>query len=329
MNQKITLRSRPSTEVSADDFLLHCEPIHALQNGDVLVANKLISLDPYVRGRMLERPSYAPAIQIGETIIGEAIGEVIESRSNVYKVGDSVIGMMGWQTHAVMHETRVRLLPSAAIPPSWFLGAAGLTGITAWLGMHDICKPAASETVLVSSAAGSVGSIAGQLAQIQGARVIGLAGTDEKCQYVQDRLHFQHCFNYRSANWMSELAETTPQGIDCLFENVGGVAFDSVLERMNAFSRIALCGLIAEGLGDYGHNINLRRLLTHRILLKGFIASDHTDRWREIQMQLIGLLESGKIVADESITDGIENTPTAFISMLNGGNLGKALVRLK
>jgi NADPH-dependent curcumin reductase len=329
MNQKITLRSRPSAEVSADDFLLHCEPIHALQNGDVLVANKLVSLDPYVRGRMQDRPSYAPPIQIGEVIIGEAIGEVIESRSNLYKAGDTVIGMMGWQTHAVMHENRVRLLPSATIPPSWFLGAAGLTGITAWLGIHDICKPVASETILISSAAGSVGSIAGQLAQIEGAKVIGLAGTDEKCRYAKDRLHFQHCFNYRSVNWMSELAETTPQGIDCLFENVGGVAFDTVLERMNPFSRIALCGLIAEGLGHYDHRINLRQLLTHRILLKGFIASDHTDRWREIQMQLIGLLESGKIVADESITDGIENTPTAFISMLNGGNLGKALVRLK
>lgn len=328
MNQKITLRSRPSSEVSADNFLLHCEPIHALQNGDVLVANKLISLDPYVRGRMLDRESYAPAIQIGETIIGEAIGQVIESRSNLYKVGDSVIGMMGWQTHAVMHETRIRLLPCASIPPSWFLGAAGLTGITAWLGIHDICKPTADETVLVSSAAGSVGSIAGQLARLQGARVIGLAGTDEKCQYAQDRLHFQHCFNYRSANWMSELAKTTPQGIDCLFENVGGVAFDTALERMNPFSRIALCGLIAEGLGHYDHTMNLRRLLTHRILLKGFIASDHTDRWREIQMQLIRLLESRQILVHESIADGIENAPKAFISMLNGGNLGKALVRL-
>ena len=329
MNQKITLRSRPSIEVSADNFLLLCEPMGALQTGDVLVANKLISLDPYVRGRMLDRKSYAPAIQIGEVITGEAIAEVIESRSNAYKVGDIVIGMMGWQTHAVMHESRVRLLPYATIPPSWFLGAAGLTGITAWLGIHDICKPRADETVLVSSATGSVGSIAGQLARLQGARVIGLAGTDEKCQHVQDRLHFQHCFNYRSANWMSELAETTPQGIDCLFENVGGVAFDSVLERMNPFSRIALCGLIAEGLGHYDHTINLRRLLTHRILLKGFIASDHTDRWREIQIQLIRLLESRQILVHESITDGIENAPTAFISMLHGGNLGKALVRLK
>ena len=328
MNQKITLRSRPTTEVSADHFLLLCEPIGALQTGDVLVANKLVSLDPYVRGRMLDRESYAPSLQIGEVIIGEAIGEVVESRSNAYKVGDIVIGMMGWQTHAVMHETRLRLLPFAATPPSWFLGAAGLTGITAWLGMHDICKPTTNETVLVSSAAGSVGSIAGQLARLQGARVIGLAGTDEKCRYAENSLHFQHCLNYRSADWVSELAEMAPQGIDCLFENVGGAAFDCVLEKMNSFSRIALCGLIAEGLGHYVHRINLRQLLTQRILLKGFIASDHTDRWREIQMQLIELLDSGKIVAHECITAGIENAPTAFISMLNGGNFGKALVRL-
>jgi NADPH-dependent curcumin reductase CurA len=277
---------------------------------------------------MLDRESYAPPVQIGEVIIGEAIGEVVESRSNLYKVGDTVIGMMGWQTHAVMHETRVRLLPCHTIPPSWFLGAAGLTGITAWLGIHDICKPAANETVLVSSAAGSVGSIAGQLARLQGARVLGLAGTDEKCRYVENTLHFQHCLNYRSANWVDELTEMVPQGVDCLFENVGGVAFDRVLEKMNPFSRIALCGLVAEGLGLHNHSINLRRLLTHRILLKGFIASDHTNRWSEIQMQLIRLLESRQILAHESITDGIENAPTAFISMLNGGNLGKALVRL-
>jgi NADPH-dependent curcumin reductase CurA len=260
--------------------------------------------------------------------VGEAVGEVVESRSNLYKVGDTVIGMMGWQTHAVMHETRVRFLPCATIPPSWFLGAAGLTGITAWLGIHDICKPAANETVLVSSAAGSVGSIAGQLARLQGARVLGLAGTDEKCRYVENTLHFQYCLNYRSANWVDELTEIVPQGVDCLFENVGGVAFDRVLEKMNPFSRIALCGLVAEGLGLHNHSINLRRLLTHRILLKGFIASDHTNRWSEIQMQLIRLLESRQILAHESITDGIENAPTAFISMLNGGNLGKALVRL-
>jgi hypothetical protein len=328
MNQKITLRSRPSTEVSADNFLLLCEPMGALQTGDVLVANKLISLDPYVRGRMLDRESYAPSIQIGEIITGEAIGEVIESRSNAYKVGDIVIGMMGWQTHAVMHETRVRLLPCATIPPSWFLGAAGLTGITAWLGIHDICKPTADETILVSSAAGSVGSIAGQLARLQGARVIGLAGTDEKCRYAENSLHFQHCLNYRFANWVSELGEMAPQGIDCLFENVGGVAFDCVLEKMNPFSRIALCGLVAEGLELHTHSIDLRHLLTHRILLKGFIASDHTKRWGEIQMQLIRLLESKQILAHESITDGIENAPTAFISMLNGGNRGKALVSL-
>jgi NADPH-dependent curcumin reductase CurA len=329
MNQKITLRSRPVNLVSTDHFFFLSEPIHGLQSGDVLVANKLISLDPYVRGRMLDRESYAPPIQLGEVITGEAIGEVIESRSNLYKVGDIVIGMMGWQTHAVMHEARVRLLPCATIPPSWFLGAAGLTGITAWLGIHDICKPKANETILVSSAAGSVGSIAGQLARLQGARVIGLAGTDKKCQYVENSLHFQHCLNYRSANWVSELAEMAPQGVDCLFENVGGVAFDRVLEKMNPFSRIALCGLVAEGLGLHTHSINLRHLLTHRILLKGFIASDHTNRWGEIQMQLIRLLESGQILAHESITDGIENMPTSFVSMLNGGNLGKALVRLK
>jgi len=328
MNQKITLQSRPASEVSTANFLLLCEPLQALQSGDVLVANKWVSLDPYVRGRMVDRESYAPLVQIGEVIIGEAIGEVVESRSNLYKVGDMVIGMMGWQTHAVMHETRIRLLPCHTIPPSWFLGAAGLTGITAWLGIHDICKPAANEAVLVSSAAGSVGSIAGQLARLQGARVIGLAGTDDKCRYVENVLHFQHCLNYRSANWVDELTEMMPQGVDCLFENVGGVAFDRVLEKMNPFSRIALCGLVAEGLGLHNHSINLRRLLTHRILLKGFIASDHTNRWSEIQMQLIRLLESGKILTHESITDGIENAPAAFISMLNGGNLGKALVRL-
>ena len=328
MNQKIILQSRPNQTVLLDNFRYLEADIEPLQDGQVLVLNRWLSLDPYVRGRMSERKSYAPPMALGDVVIGEAIGEVISSNSHLFKTGDQVIGMLGWQTHTVMNESSIKPIASIAIPETWLLGAAGMPGITAWIGMMEICKPKNDETILLTSAAGSVGGIAGQLAKLQGAKVIGVAGSEAKCKYVMDHLNFDQCLSYKSADWQDALKMSAPDGINCLFDNVGGHVFDCLLEKMSPFSRIAICGLIAEGLADHFHQINLRALLANRILIQGFIVSDHILRWREIQNQLVDLLLDKKIHVDEKITEGLENAPQAFINMLEGRYFGKQLIRL-
>lgn len=290
MNTKIILRNRPNQTVTQDNFECIDADIESLRSGQVLVLNQWLSLDPYVRGRMSERKSYAPSMALGDVVMGEGIGIVIDSQSDQFKPGDKVIGMLEWQTHAVMNCAAIKLIPEIPFSETWLLGAAGMPGITAWIGMMDICKPQASETILISSAAGSVGSIAGQLAKLQGAHVIGVAGSEEKCAYVQDVLNFDHCLSYKHSNLVNNLNKHAPNGIDGVFENVGGALFDSLIPQMNPFSRIVICGLIAEGLEERLHSINLRTLLANRMLIQGFIVSDHMSRWREIQRQLIGLL---------------------------------------
>ena len=328
MNTKIILRNRPNQTVTQDNFECIDADIEPLKYGQVLVLNQWLSLDPYVRGRMSERKSYAPSMELGDVVMGEGIGTVINSQSDQFKAGDKVIGMLGWQTHAVMNAAAIKLIPEAPFSDTWLLGAAGMPGITAWIGMMEICKPQAGETLLITSAAGSVGSIAGQLAKVQGANVVGVAGSEEKCAYVQDVLNFDHCLSYKHSSWPSNLNKHAPNGIDGLFENVGGALFDSLIPQMNPFSRIAICGLIAEGIEEHFHSINLRTLLANRMLIQGFIVSDHVSRWREIQKQLIGLLVEQKIRVHEKITEGIKNAPQTFIDLLEGKCLGKQIIKL-
>lgn len=328
MNTKIILRKRPNQTVTQDNFECIDDDIEPLRIGQVLVLNQWLSLDPYVRGRMSERKSYAPSMALGDVVMGEGIGIVLDSRSDQFKARDKVIGMLGWQTHAVMNCASIKLIPEIPFSETWLLGAAGMPGITAWIGMMDICKPQASETILISSAAGSVGSIAGQLAKLQGAHVIGFAGSEEKCAYVQDVLNFDHCLSYKHSNLVNNLNKHAPNGIDGMFENVGGALFDSLIPQMNPFSRIVICGLIAEGLEERLHSINLRTLLANRMLIQGFIVSDHMSRWREIQRQLIGLLAEQKIQVHEKITENLQNAPQTFIDLLEGRGLGKQIIKL-
>ena len=328
MNTQIILRNRPNQTVTQDNFECIDADIEPLRSGQVLVLNQWLSLDPYLRGRMSERKSYAPSIALGDVVMGEGIGIVIDSQSDQFKPGDKVIGMLGWQTHAIMNCAAIKLIPEIPFSETRLLGAAGMPGITAWIGMMDICKPQAGETILVTSAAGSVGSIAGQLAKLQGAHVIGVAGSEEKCAYVQDVLNFDHSLSYKHSNLANNLNKYAPNGIDGVFENVGGALFDSLIPQMNPFSRIAICGLIAEGLEERLHSINLRTLLANRMLIQGFIVSDHMSRWREIQKQLIGLIAEQKIQVHEKITENLQNAPQSFIDLLEGRCLGKQIIKL-
>ena len=328
MNTKIILRNRPNQTVTKDNFQCIDADIEPLKSGQVLVLNQWLSLDPYVRGRMSERKSYAPSMELGDVVIGEGIGIVLDSQSDQFKAGDKVIGMLGWQTHAIMNSTAIKLIPQTPFSETWLLGAAGMPGITAWIGMMDICKPQAGQTLFISSAAGSVGSVAGQLAKLQGANVVGVVGSKEKCAYVQDVLNFDSCLSYKHSSWPSNLKQSAPNGIDGIFENVGGTLFDELIPQMNPFSRIAICGLIAEGLEEHFHSINLRTLLAKRMLIQGFIVSDHVSRWREIQKQLIDLIVRQKIQVHEKITEGLQNAPQTFIDLLEGRCLGKQIIKL-
>ena len=328
MNTKIILRNRPNQTVTKDNFQCIDADIEPLKSGQVLVLNQWLSLDPYVRGRMSERKSYAPSMELGDVVIGEGIGIVLDSQSHQFKAGDKVIGMLGWQTHAIMNSTAIKLIPQTPFSETWLLGAAGMPGITAWIGMMDICKPQAGQTLFISSAAGSVGSVAGQLAKLQGANVVGVVGSKEKCAYVQDVLNFDSCLSYKHSSWPSNLNQSAPNGIDGIFENVGGTLFDELIPQMNPFSRIAICGLIAEGLEEHFHSINLRTLLAKRMLIQGFIVSDHVSRWREIQKQLIDLIVRQKIQVHEKITEGLQNAPQTFIDLLEGRCLGKQIIKL-
>jgi len=328
MNTKIILRNRPNQTVTKDNFQCIDADIEPLKSGQVLVLNQWLSLDPYVRGRMSERKSYAPSMELGDVVIGEGIGIVLDSQSHQFKAGDKVIGMLGWQTHAIMNSTAIKLIPQTPFSETWLLGAAGMPGITAWIGMMDICKPQAGQTLFISSAAGSVGSVAGQLAKLQGANVVGVVGSKEKCAYVQDVLNFDSCLSYKHSSWPSNLNQSAPNGIDGIFENVGGTLFDELIPQMNPFSRIAICGLIAEGLEEHFHSINLRTLLAKRMLIQGFIVSDHVSRWREIQKQLIDLIVRQKIQVYEKITEGLQNAPQTFIDLLEGRCLGKQIIKL-
>jgi len=327
MNKQWLLARRPSGAVQPADFELVERPVPALQEGQLLVEHHFLSLDPYMRGRMDEARSYAPAQALGEVMVGGTVGEVVESRSAAFPAGSLVVGMGGWQQLSVS-DGRGLLLAPRSVPESACLGPAGMPGVTAWYGLGQIGKPRQGETVVVSSAAGAVGSVVGQLARLRGARAVGIAGGPSKCRHVTEELGFDACLDYRAADFRAQLKAATPQGVDVLFENVGGAVLDAVLARMNAFGRVAVCGLIA---GYDGQDLSLRNarsILVNRLLVQGFIVSDHLAVWPEALRELTGLVASGKLRYRETVAQGIESAPRAFIGLLRGENLGKQLVKL-
>ena len=325
--QRIVLASRPKAEVQPDNFRLETADIPAIQEGELLVRNHYLSLDPYMRGRMSESKSYAASQALDETMIGGTIGEVIESKHATFAVGDTVVGTLGWTEVAVSDGTMLRKVDTTHIPESAYLGSVGMPGMTAWYGLNHIMAPKAGETVVVSAASGAVGSVVGQLAKLKGCRVVGIAGGPEKCAYVVDELGFDACVDYKAGNLEADLAAATPDGIDAIFENVGGKVFDAALARTNAFGRIALCGWIAGYNGEPTPIDNFRLILINRLTVRGFIVSEQPELWPEGLAELGKLVAEGKLKFRESVSDGLANAPEAFIGLLKGRNFGKQLVK--
>ncbi|WP_426105958.1 NADP-dependent oxidoreductase [Massilia sp. TSP1-1-2] len=326
--QRIVLASRPRGAVRLDNFRLEQVEVPQVGDGQVLVRNEYLSLDPYMRGRMSEAKSYAAAQALDETMLGGTAGVVVASRHPRFAVGESVVGMLGWAEMGVAHGDTLRKVDASGVALSAYLGLLGMPGMTAWYGLNKIMRPIKGETVLVSAASGAVGSAVGQLAKLQGCRVVGIAGGPEKCAYVVGQLGFGACIDYKAGNLAADLAAAVPDGIDALFENVGGAGFDAALPLMNAFGRIALCGLIAGYNGDDLAVRNMRFMLTSRLSVRGFIVTEHLDLWPQGLGELGALVAAGKLTYRETVAPGLAAAPEAFIGLLQGRNFGKQLVKL-
>jgi len=328
-NMQVLLASRPTGWVEESNFRIVENPVPKAGAGEVLVKVHWLSLDPYMRGRMNATKSYAKAVEIGEVMTGGTAGEVIESNHRKLKVGDYVVGPLGWQQYAVSDGEGLTKVDPKLVPLSCYVGVVGMPGATAWIGLLEHCQPKAGETVVVSAASGAVGSVVGQLARMQGCRAVGIAGGKAKCDYVVRELGFDACVDYKAGKLYEDLKAACPEGIDCYFENVGGEVMDTVFRQLNAFSRVALCGMIAEyNLTEpYGMKM-LRALLVNRVKLQGFIVSDRMDLYARAIQQLGKAVAQGKIKYRETLAQGLESAPKAFIGMLKGENLGKQLVKV-
>ncbi len=334
-NQHIVLDNRPTGEATAANFRLLTSDTPALQDGQVLVRHHYLSLDPYMRGRMNDGKSYAAPQPLGEVMIGGTVGEVVESRHPRFAAGDKVVGMGGWQEFSVVDANQpgaLRKVDTTHVPLSYYLGAVGMPGVTAWYGLVKICEPQAGQTMVVSAATGAVGSAFAALSRARGCRTVGIAGGPDKCAYAVNELGFDACIDYRlhenAASLSKALKEACPNGIDGYFENVGGMVLDAVLPRMNAHGRIAVCGMIA---GYDGAPLPLSYpalILTQRLKVQGFIVSEHMEVWPEALTELGTLVAQGKLRPRETIAQGIASAPEAFIGLLKGKNFGKQLVKL-
>ena len=334
-NQQILLDNRPQREATVHNFRLVTTETAPLQEGQVLVRHHYLSLDPYMRGRMNDGKSYAQPQPLGEVMIGGTVGVVEESRHPKFKVGDSVVGMGGWQHYSVVQGDALGMLrkvDTTHVPLSHYLGAVGMPGVTAWYGLVKIIAPKAGETVTVSAASGAVGSAYGALAKARGCRVVGIAGGKDKCDYVVNELGFDACIDYKqhadAGSLSKALRDACPNGIDGHFENVGGKVLDAVMLRTNAFARIAVCGMIA---GYDGAPLPMAvpsLILINRMKIEGFIVSEHMEIWPEALQELGQLVASGKLRPRESVAPDLASAPEAFLGLLKGKNFGKQLVKL-
>ena len=334
VRRSVVLRRRPSGAPDRSDFDIIEDAIPTPGPGEIVTRTIWLSIDPYMRGRLREQQTYAKAIEIGEVMTGETVGEVIASADPGFAVGDLAVGARGWQTHVLSKTAQLTTVarPDAAkgAPPiSTYLGVLGMPGATAYTGVTDILKPKAGETVVISAASGAVGSVAGQLARRAGARVVGVAGGPDKCLYVQDTLMFDDCVDHRSIDLRAELAASCPNGIDCYFENVGGAVQEAVFDLLNPFARVAMCGMVSQYNEDpFPPGPNLGFVVGKRVLVQGFIVSDNPGRipeWRKLAAPWVA---DGSLEYREDTVDGLENAPDALGGILGGRNFGKLLVRV-
>ncbi|HWD22662.1 MAG TPA: NADP-dependent oxidoreductase [Burkholderiales bacterium] len=326
-NRRVVLVSRPAGWVSEENFRIESCPVPAPAQGEVLVKNLWLSLDPYMRGRMSDAKSYVKGVDIGEVMVGQTVGEVLDSRNEKFEKGDKVLTQLGWQLYGVTKDLTKLEKPQA--PLSCYLGILGMPGITAYFGLKEIGQPKSGETVVVSAASGAVGSVVGQLARLAGCRAVGIAGGARKCEYVRRELGFDDCVDYKTGNLRRDLGQACPKGVDVYFDNVGGEILDTLLAHMNLFARVVVCGLISDYNATEPYRIrNFRAVLVNRIRLQGMIVFDWRSRYGEALAALGGYLAQGKLKYRESVLEGIDNAPQGLIALLKGQNFGKQLVKL-
>lgn len=333
INRRFALRKRPEGRIDEETFELVEEELPAIGDGEAMVRTEWISLDPTNRTWIDDMPGYLPPVAIGETMRGLGLGRVVESKHPDYEEGQLVQGLTGWTEHFVASDAApLQRVPGIeGVSPSFYLGVLGMTGLTAWVGMREIGKPQEGETVVVSAAAGAVGSVAGQLAKREGACVVGIAGGPEKCSILTERLGFDAAVDHRAEDWREQLKAATPEGIDVDFENVGGQIMDAIFNRLNLHARIALCGLISgynESTPAPGSRETFGNLLVKRATLQGFIILDHFGKLAEVSAQLAEWIADGSLEPLETVVEGFEQLPSAINMLFDGANVGKLVVRV-
>ncbi|MCU1795941.1 NADP-dependent oxidoreductase [Pectobacterium polaris] len=335
INRRVVLAQRPHGAPTQETFRLEQQPVPQVDSGHILLRTVFLSLDPYMRGRMSDAPSYAKPVELNDVMVGGTISRVVESKHSDYQTGDWVLSFSGWQDYAISDGKGLTNLGQSPTNPSYALGVLGMPGFTAYMGLTDIGQPKAGETLVVAAATGPVGATVGQLGKLKGCRVVGVAGGAEKCRYAVEVLGFDACLDHRADDFAEQLKQACPKGIDIYFENVGGKVFDAVLPLLNTSARIPVCGLVsgynATGLPDGPDRLPLLMgtILKKRIRMQGFIIfDDYGHRFDEFWKDVSPWVAEGKIKYREEIVDGLENAPEAFIGLLHGRNFGKLVVRV-
>jgi NADPH-dependent curcumin reductase CurA len=331
LNRQIRLAKRPHGLPDKETFAFTEEPVAEISKGEVLVKALYVSVDPYMRGRMIDAKSYSAPFPLDEVIVGGVVGEIVESQSSNFQPGDKIVGSLGWQEFSVAAEDTIRKIDPNVAPITTSLGILGMTGLTAYFGLLDIANPQPGETVVVSGAAGAVGSAVGQIAKIKGARVVGIAGTDEKVEYLKETLGFDEAINYKTTpDIRKDLEMACPEGVDVYFDNVGGEISDAVMQLLNQFARIPVCGAISTYNNtevDHGPRVQ-GNLIKTSSLMKGFIVGDYAARFPEGAKDLGKWVQEGKLKYEESIIEGFDQIPEAFLGLFKGSNVGKQLVKV-
>jgi NADPH-dependent curcumin reductase CurA len=328
-NRQVLLRRRPTGMPVPEDFTIADGPVPEPAAGEVLLRGLYLSLDPYMRGRLSAARSYAKPVEVGAVIEGRVVGEVVRSEHADFRPGEFTYGGYGWQLYSAVPGAQLMKLDPAEAPLSTALGVLGMPGLTAYVGLTQIGRPKAGETVVVSAASGAVGAVAGQLARQAGARVVGIAGGAEKCRYVDSELGFDACLDHRASGLGDALDAACPNGIDVYWENVGGAVQEAVFPRLNDFARMVMCGMVAEYNDTQPRpGPNLMAAVRKRLRIEGFIVGDHWQRFAEYRAMAAPLLRAGRLKYREDIVEGLDNAPAAFVGLLRGRNFGKLLVRL-